>query len=121
MRIVLILLRSLVCFLGGGVANAQSPSFDCRKARLPDEFAICHSSQLIELDNLVAAGYVFLKSTQGRPAADQVGIPFWRLRDRTCDPSRVKGGSIDCGAGDLLSEDLYRIRLRSATSGSVGV
>jgi uncharacterized protein len=80
MRIVLILLRSLVCFLGCGVANAQSPSFDCRKARLPDEFAICHSSQLTELDNLVAAGYVFLKSTQGRPAADQVGIPFWRLR-----------------------------------------
>jgi hypothetical protein len=30
-----------------------------------------------------------------------------------------RGRSIDCGAGDLLSEDLYRIRLRSATSGSV--
>ena len=29
-----------------------------------------------------------------------------------------QGGSIDCGAGDLLSEDLFRIRLRSATSGS---
>jgi uncharacterized protein len=69
-----------VCFLCGGVANAQSPSFDCNRARLPDEFAICRSSQLAELDNLVAAGYSFLKSTQGRPAADQVGIPFWRRR-----------------------------------------
>ena len=29
-----------------------------------------------------------------------------------------QGGSIDCGAGDLLSEDLFRIRLRSATSGN---
>jgi hypothetical protein len=29
-----------------------------------------------------------------------------------------QGGSIDCGAGDMLSEDLFRIRLRSATSGS---
>jgi len=80
MRIALILLGSLVCFLCGGAANAQSPSFDCNRARLPDEFAICRSSQLAELDNLVAAGYAFLKSTQGRPAADQVGIPFWRLR-----------------------------------------
>jgi uncharacterized protein len=80
MRVALLLLGSLVCFLCGGVANAQSPSFDCSKARLADEFAICRSSQLAELDNLVSAGYAFLKSTQGRPAADQVGIPFWRLR-----------------------------------------
>jgi hypothetical protein len=29
-----------------------------------------------------------------------------------------QGGSIDCGVGDMLSEDLFRIRLRSATSGS---
>ena len=79
MRIALTLLGSFVCFLCGGAANAGSPSFDCNKARLPDEFAICSSSQLAELDNLVAAGYAFLKSTQGRPAADQVGIPFWRL------------------------------------------
>ena len=27
-----------------------------------------------------------------------------------------QGGSIDCSAGDMLSEDLFRIRLRSATS-----
>ncbi len=80
MRIARILLGSLVCFLFGSVANAQSPSFDCNKARLPDEFAICRSSHLAELDNLVAGRYAFLKSTQGRPAADQVGIPFWRLR-----------------------------------------
>jgi uncharacterized protein len=80
MRIARILLGSLVWFFCDSVANAQSPSFDCNKANLPDEIAICRSSQLAELDNLVAAGYAFLKSTQGRPAADRVGFPFWRLR-----------------------------------------
>ena len=29
-----------------------------------------------------------------------------------------QGWSIDCGTRDMLSEDLFRIRLRSATSGS---
>ena len=71
---------SILSFLSVGAANGQTPSFDCSKARLPDERAICRSPQLAELDNLVAAGYAFLKSTQGRPFADQVGIPYWRLR-----------------------------------------
>jgi hypothetical protein len=35
---------------------------------------------LAELDNFVAAAYTYLKSTRGRPYADQVGIPYWRLR-----------------------------------------
>ena len=70
---------ALSCLYGSG-ANAQSPSFDCNKARLPDEFAICGTPELAELDNLVAAAYGYLKSTRGRPFADQIGIPFWRLR-----------------------------------------
>jgi uncharacterized protein len=75
--------------LSGSAANAQNPSFDCNKARLPDEFAICRTPQLAELDNLVAAGYAFLKSTGGRPFADEIGIPLWRLR-QAC------GSDIDC-------------------------
>src|ERR1700722_1854190 len=61
-------------------AAAQSPSFDCGKARLPDEIAICRTPELAELDNIIAAAYTYLKSTRGRAYADQVGIPFWRLR-----------------------------------------
>jgi S1-C subfamily serine protease len=78
---------SLVCAfscLYGGAANAWGPSFDCNKARFPDEFAICRTPQLAELDNIIAAGYAYLKSTRGRPFADQIGIPFWRLR-QTCE------------------------------------
>ena len=79
-RPAIVLLWSLACFPTGNVALAQTPSFDCGKARFSDELTICRSPQLAELDNLVAAGYAFLKSTQGRSAADQVGIPLWRSR-----------------------------------------
>src|SRR5271165_31460 len=61
-------------------AAAQSPSFDCNRAHLPDEIAICRTPELAELDNIIAAAYAYLKSTRGRGYADQVGIPFWRLR-----------------------------------------
>jgi uncharacterized protein len=61
-------------------AAAQSPSFDCGRARLPDEIAICRTPELAELDNLIAVAYAYLKSTRGKAYADQVGIPFWRLR-----------------------------------------
>jgi hypothetical protein len=30
------------------------------------------------LDNILAAGYSFIKTTQGRPAADAIGIPYWK-------------------------------------------
>jgi tetratricopeptide (TPR) repeat protein/predicted aspartyl protease len=60
--------------------GAQSPSFNCNNARFPDEIAICRTPELAELDNVVAAAYAYLKSTRGRAYADQVGIPFWRLR-----------------------------------------
>ena len=59
--------------------HAATPSFDCAKARSATEIQICRSSQLAELDSVLAAGYTFLKSTRGRPAADQIGIPYWRL------------------------------------------
>jgi uncharacterized protein len=58
---------------------AQSPSFDCRKARLPDEITICRTPELAELDNVVSAAYAYLKTTRGRAYADQIGIPFWRV------------------------------------------
>ena len=72
--------RSGLWFVNGHQANAESPSFDCGKARLPDEIAICRTPDLAEFDNVIAAAYAYLKSTRGRAYADQVGIPFWRLR-----------------------------------------
>jgi uncharacterized protein len=68
-----------------GVVPAQAPvasvgpSFDCNRARTPSEIQICRSPRLAELDNILAAGYGFLKSTRGLPAADAIGVPYWRL------------------------------------------
>jgi S1-C subfamily serine protease len=55
-----------------------SPSFNCNKARTPSEIAICRLPGLAELDNILAAGYAFIKTNQGRAAADAIGIPYWR-------------------------------------------
>jgi TonB family protein len=72
-------------------AEAQNPSFNCTMARAPDEIVICRTPQLAELDNLVAAGYAFLKSKKGRQSADEVGIPFWRLRQACLsDPDCIR-------------------------------
>ena len=48
----------LIC-VSGCPAAAQSPSFDCNKARLPDEIAICRTPELAELDNVIAAAYAY--------------------------------------------------------------
>ena len=69
-----------VSFVDGHQAAAASPSFDCSKARFADEIVICRTPELAEFDNVIAAAYAYLKSTRGRAYADQVGIPFWRLR-----------------------------------------
>ena len=93
------LIRVLLCaasafgvfFVDGHQAAAANPSFDCGKARFPDEIAICRTPELAEFDNVIAAAYAFLKSTRGRAYADQVGIPFWPLR-QACqyDPGCIR-------------------------------
>ena len=60
-------------------AGAVSPSFDCGKARTASEIEICRSPRLAEFDNILAAGYAFIRTTQGRPRADAIGIPYWRM------------------------------------------
>jgi S1-C subfamily serine protease len=65
--------------VGTAPVATTSPSFDCNKARTPSEIQICRSPRLAELDNILAAGYAFLKTTQGRPKADEIGIPYWKL------------------------------------------
>ena len=70
---------AFVC-LGTAASSAQTPSFDCARAHLPDEVAICQTQELARLEGVVAAAYSYLKSTRGRSFADQIGIPFWRAR-----------------------------------------
>jgi uncharacterized protein len=64
-------------FLLGSHAHA-GPSFNCNLARMPSEIQICQNPRLSELDNVLAAGYNFIKATRGLQAADAIGIPHWR-------------------------------------------
>ncbi len=70
-------------------ATAQSPSFDCGKARYPDEIAICRNPELAELDDVVAAAYAYLKSSPcvHDPGCDSVS-PAMALRFLRKAPSR---------------------------------
>jgi len=75
-------------FLFGSHAHA-GPSFNCNLARMPSEIQICQNPRLSELDNVLAAGYNFIKATRGLQAADAIGIPHWRHvgqceSDRNC-------------------------------------
>ncbi len=54
----------------------QGPSFDCSKARMPDERAICSDAELSKLDNLVAGGYNYLRSRYGVQFAESIGAPI---------------------------------------------
>ncbi len=69
----------VVSFLWSPIATAR-PSFDCRKATSHDEFVICRTPELAELDNRIAAAYAHLRTTRGRSFADEVKIPLWRRR-----------------------------------------
>jgi hypothetical protein len=69
--------------------RSPTPSFDCAKARAPDEFAICSSVELSELDKAVAAGYEYVRAANGDLVARQINTPLFQAR-RAC------GSDVDC-------------------------
>ena len=80
-----IFVLSVVLYFHPIAIGAAGPSFDCKKARYPDELSICGSPELADLDNQVAKGYAYVKSTQGGQSADALRIPLWRAR-QGCGP-----------------------------------
>jgi hypothetical protein len=78
------------------------PSFDCVKAKLPDERAICSDAELSQLDNLVVDGYNYVRSRYGVKVADAIGVPLWRAR-QAC------GSDVTCiKQKQLVSIDSYK-------------
>jgi len=78
-----------ILFAGPMQAQAGPPSFDCGNANADDEIAICSSTELSELDNLMDAGFQFLRLRYGKTQANQVARPLLRLR-QAC------GADADC-------------------------
>lgn len=62
---------------------AAEPSFDCSKAKMADELAICSNPGLSELDRTVARGYQLLTNKLGTKNANRVHLPFLKAR-RAC-------------------------------------
>ena len=79
---VCLILTALSSFVSSPVV-ADSPSFDCRLAKLPDETAICSSAELSEMDNLHAAGFIYLRAQLGLAKARAVARPMLSKR-RAC-------------------------------------
>ena len=65
--------------------STVGPSFDCNRARASDEIAICSSNALSEMDNLMAAGFAFVRLKHGKSEANRVGRPLLRSR-QACGP-----------------------------------
>jgi uncharacterized protein len=61
--------------------NSALPSFDCSKARQPDEQVICSSNELSHLDALIASGYAFVRARYGDQKAREVGVPLLSARN----------------------------------------
>ena len=60
--------------------RSPTPSFDCTKARAPDEFAICSSVELSELDKAVTAGFEYVRAANGDLVARQINMPLFQGR-----------------------------------------
>jgi predicted aspartyl protease len=76
------------------------PSFNCARAKAPDELAICSNSELSQLDNAIAAGYAHLRLTNGDLFAKQTNGPLFQgrqscganaacIRDRQLEAVRI--------------------------------
>jgi uncharacterized protein len=70
-------------------SQAAGPSFDCARATAPDEFAICADERLMQMDNLTAVGFNYLKRRYGSANAVRTAAPLLKTRqacgsDRDC-------------------------------------
>ncbi len=80
MRVEALVVMLAASFLWSPIAAARGPSFDCRRATFADEFVICRTPGLAELDNQIAAAYAHLRNARGRSFADEVKFPTLRRR-----------------------------------------
>jgi uncharacterized protein len=64
-----LLIPVTLTLLTASPALAATPSFDCAKAKAPDEIAICADEQLAQLDRLAALAYDEARHASGRSSA----------------------------------------------------
>ena len=82
MRTLIVAIAALLALLTGLIspALAASPSFDCAKAKLPDEKAICANADLSALDVDLNAGYQATITALGKKKAANLNRTILRQR-----------------------------------------
>ena len=63
--------------------GTEQPSFDCGKATYPDEWAICSSPELSQLDVALVAAYQYVRVKYGDDYAKTINAPLFQAR-RAC-------------------------------------
>jgi uncharacterized protein len=86
-----------------GCHGANAASFDCRKASSPDEFAVCDSRELSQLDVKMATLYDTIIRLVGMGVRGD-------MQDQQRAWLRVRGG---CGADRACIRSLYDARIRT--------
>jgi uncharacterized protein len=88
MRFLPVFAILMIAGLAAGSASAfTAPSFDCRQAQRPDEYAICDDPSLARLDRIFDENYSRARVISGRRAAD-IAKAFNRQR-RDCGANRI--------------------------------
>jgi uncharacterized protein len=93
MRVALV----FALFLGLGASGATAQSFDCEKARLAAEFAICDSQRLSRLDEEMSALYF--------------GLPYVVRNEIKVSQRRWLRRRNACGYDTRCIEDAYLRRI----------
>jgi uncharacterized protein len=88
--------------------SAHAASFDCRKARSPDEIAVCHSPELSELDSEMGALWFTYRQ-----------LPFLMGMSgvRRDDAGRFLASRAACGPRTGCLHELYRARIKALKQG----
>ena len=92
---------AIIVVFGSGAANAAS--FDCGRASAPDEFAICDSRELSQLDVRMATLYQTITKLVG------MGVRG-AIQDQQREWLQARAG---CGADRACLRNLYEARIRA--------
>lgn len=68
------------CWMANSPAISAQPSFNCFRAKLPDEFAICSNEVLASLDKIASRDYIYVRHLLGKRKANQINRPFIQAR-----------------------------------------
>lgn len=84
---------------GGTSAEAAKPPYDCAKARLADEIAVCGKERLAKLDIILTFGFRYLKTHIGKEAAFSLRQDFLKKRQACQD-------NMECIRGAYIAANL---------------